>query len=341
MRAAIEHWRSVAPVSAARAPDSPFAVSAWTARRRAFTLVEMVVVVAIILIVVVLIVPATSALWEQRKVADARNTIHGLLANARIRALQADGVETGLFFYLDDAGIQRVATIEQAEPDSVIWSGVFRITGDRDQVMPAPMRAVPRYIVEVPRNSTEYPDRFQDEEVQNNDFYNPPRDTDPAQRHRNYFTLIYSGRGELLVNRDVFIVDSDADRNDIGDRTGMFVGGDCLLTPGNDPLPIRQYYSRRDGIRPFDPASPTTERTDLLRACTAGNNPVAVNLFSVDGVLVYDDAAMNQLRINVPATDGREMRSYLQKNAQPFYIGRMTGSIIVGPVGNTQVGATP
>lgn len=311
-----------------------------TASCRAFTLVEMVVVVAIILIVVVLIVPAASALWEQRKVADARNTIHGLLANARIRALQADGVETGLFFYLDDAGVQRVATIEQAEPDSVLWSAVFRITGDRDQVMPAPMRAVPRYIVEVPRNTSEHPDRFQDEEVQNNDFYNPPQGADPPQRHRNFFTLIYSGRGELLVNRDVLIIDSDADRNDIGDRTGMFVGGDCQLTPANAPLPIRRYETRRNGIQPFDPANQVTGRDDLLRACTTGNNPVAVNFPSVDGVLVYDDAAMNQLRINAPTTDGKEMRAYLQKNAQPFYIGRMTGSIIVGPVGNTQQGTT-
>ncbi len=290
------------------------------------------VVIAVAVVLLSLVVPGANALWTQRRIADAENTLQGLLLNARMRAMQADGRETGLLFYLDDFGVQRVATIEQAEPDSHVWADVFRITGDRDQTMPAPMRAVPRYVAEPDAiGPSDDHETFSFEELSGNSFLNPPRNSYPAQRHRNFFTVVYSTRGEIRPWRDVLLIDLDVNVDGKGDRTGLFVGDGDPDTV--DPDEIAKWYTQREGPAVFDTTRPSPARSDLI---AQPGELAAINFPSVDGVLVYDDKEMNRLRIGNPVTDGKEFRTYLIKNAQPFYISRITGSVIVGPVGGTQ-----
>ena len=45
----------------------------------------------------------------------------------------------------------------------------------------------------------------------------------PAQRHRNFFTIVFSPEGNLYPNlrRYVLLLDKDLDENGLGDRTGL------------------------------------------------------------------------------------------------------------------------
>ena len=88
----------------------------------AFTLVEMIVVVAIILVILGIALPALTTLWDERKVSEAQNTIQGLLMTTRAKALQAvSGVDSGIFFFIDAEGVQRIVSIERANPGDLVW----------------------------------------------------------------------------------------------------------------------------------------------------------------------------------------------------------------------------
>ena len=312
--------------------------------RGAFTLVEMVVVVAIIVLLVTIVLPAANALWGQRLMAEAENTIKGLLMTARTNALRASstenqqfmyyedvgdpprpasGGESGLLFFVNAAGQQRVVSIAQLKTGDPAWGNVFGVTPERDLGLPTPMRVVPRYVVREP-GAVEATEEFSDQELANNDF-GDPNDADTAQRHRNFFTLIYSGAGELLTWRDVLVYDEDADDDGVGDRTGLAVGASA-----GSPN-VGEYHLRDGRVGPIDPRPGSSIEIPYL--ITGGYDgpssspPIAVNLPSVDGLLVYDDALFNEF----PSAEGK--RDYLLEFAQPFYINRLTGDVIRGPSG--------
>ena len=195
--------------------------------RAGFTLIEMVVVMGIVLVLAGLVLPAASSMWEERKLASSHTIIQGMLQTGRSRAMRAGGVETGLFFFVDRRGVQRIVSIQQDSEHSgdIAWENVFRVTGDRNYTVPAPMRVVPRYVVDTDRAEHLI---FTADELANNDFEVLAENTNNAQRHRNFFTMVFSSEGQLLVRRDVLILDQDNDRGgenpELGDITGLSVG---------------------------------------------------------------------------------------------------------------------
>jgi type II secretory pathway pseudopilin PulG len=313
----------------------------------------MLLVMTIVVIMLTLVLPAAQDMWEQRKVSDAQNTIRGLLMTGRARALRPGGEESGLLFYVDNRGTQRVVSIEQDATGNsdckaaciennegdvcrnscdAAWENVFRVTEDRQHRLPSPMRAVPRYVIESKGDNTEI---FSAEELANNIFDPATSDGiefDQAQRHRNYFTMIYSSDGRLLVRRDVLIRDDDLNstNNDdrFGDLTGMTVGYDYA---GN-AADVLLFYSQDDN-NPISIDSsdlPTSNLKAVPFLVIDVDDDVAVNFPSVDGLLVYDDALFNNLESDL------DKRAFLLETAQPFYVSRMSGAVIRGPVGEAQ-----
>ena len=300
----------------------------------------MVVVVATILILVTLIVPAATSLWRDRRVAEAQNTISGLLMTTRARAMQSGGAETGLFFYVDEQGVQRIASIAQdaakaSNPATAAnWANVFRIAPDRDYALPAPMRAVPRFVVDDPAQDATGLRTFDDDELANNDVINPVNTEDPFQRHRNFFSLVYGGNGQLLFLRDVLISDKNDDAGAQPPTSGSQVGDVTELVVA-DETKVNTYHV-------VDAAGVATKRD--LKNLNDGPTPpddffvvdpdkVAINFPSVDGLLVYDESLFSS------AGSAEQKRQYLLDAAQPFYIHRLTGAVIRGPVGeNVAVG---
>jgi type II secretory pathway pseudopilin PulG len=299
----------------------------------------MVIVISIIILLAGLVLPAASQMWRDRKLADAQNMVSGMLMVARAKALEGNAGETGLFFYVDDQNVQHVAAISQDSGDGrnnwqtqSQWQNVFTVTNGRNYSIPAPMRVVPRYTVCEPvgnkstcdPNAATPPPAYtlvSNDELENNDFANPPAGTDVAQRHRNFFAIIYSPNGELKVNRDVLIrdVDADCDENPGGDVTGFHVGTSDCNTPG-----VARFYAK-DSETPYTPVNmPTNATVDYL---VSDKNDVALNFPSVDGMLVYDDSLFNE------SGDASAKRKYLLQSAQPFYIQRLTGAVVRGPVG--------
>jgi len=282
----------------------------------------MVVVVAIILVILGLVLPAASTLWGQRKTAQADNAIQGLLMTARAKAMRADGVETGFLAFVDGEGNQHLVTIEQHR-DNIhypAWQNVFVITGQPDQVLPTPIRAVPRYVVIEPGQGQEEWEVFRGEELANNDFNNLPKDQDQTQRHRNFFTLVFSTDGQLIQNRDVLIQDADAEENRFGDRTGLHVG-----PGGSKPPTTTKFYLRDGNEQDIDPTGDGIAIPFLV----TDDQDVAINFPSIDGLLVYDDSVFNDL--TVP-----EKRSFVLQRGRPLYVSRWTGAVIRGPVGETE-----
>lgn len=329
-----------------REPTPHSAFSIQHSALRAFTLVEMVIVIGIIILLAGLVLPAASQMWRDRKLADAQNMVSGMLMVARAKALEGNAGETGLFFYLDDQGVQHVAAISQdpGDPANTTWQtesrwhNVFTVSENRTYTLPAPMRVVPRNAVCGEAGSgtacdgyDEKYELFSSDELANNDFANAKIDADHqvGQMHRNYFTIIYSPDGELKVARDVLIRDVDADCNENpgggGDVTGLHVGTTDCSVPN-----VMQYYKQDqnntpDNICPKNPPQPV----DYL----VTNSDIAINFPSVDGLLVYDDSLFNE------AGDAEARRKFLLESAQPFYIQRLTGAVVRGPVG--EVPATP
>ena len=291
--------------------------------RGAFTLVEMLVVVAIILVVLGLTLPSLSQMWDQRKVAEAQNTIQGLLITTRANAMQADGIQSGIFFFVDAGGTQRIARIEQVDPSTPHWANVFAIEEGTLYSLPAPMRVVPRYAVTV-EDSDNAPYAFGPAELVNNDF-NLPASTNIGQRHRNFFTMVFNSRGELLVWRDVLVQDRDADGNLVGDVTGL-----SIRNASGDPE-ITEYWPA-DGAAPEKLARfPANAHVPgLITEADGPTKGTAINFPSVDGLLVYDDALFNE------AGNAATKRNFLLESARPFYVNRLTGMVITGPAGEGQ-----
>jgi len=287
-----------------------------------FTLIEMVVVVAIILVILGLVLPAASTLWGQRKTAQAVNAIQGLLMTSRAKAMRADGVETGFLAFVDGEGNQHLVTIEQHRDNlhDPAWQNVFVITGQPDQMLPTPIRAVPRYVVIEPGQGQQEWEVFRGEELANNDFADPPDGTDQVQRHRNFFTLVFSTDGQLIQNRDVLIQDADAEGNRVGDRTGLHVG-----PGGSNPPTTTKFYLRDGNEQDIDPTGDGIAIPFLV----TDDQDVAINFPSIDGLLVYDDSLFNDL--TVP-----EKRSFVLQRGHPLYVSRWTGAVIRGPVGETE-----
>lgn len=304
--------------------------------RSAFTMVELVVVIAIILIIVGLAAPAATTMWAQQKQAQTENAIQGLLMTARARALQADGVESGFLAYMDEQGNQHLAPIEKAVATAaevetlalqlnldvgqartaadLAFQDVFIICDEPDQILPAPMRIVPRYVVDgEPTGSNVTYLGFADEELTDNDFNAVAKDQ--AQRHRNFFTLIFSTDGELLVNRNVLIKDenSNSAKDSLGDRTELHVAPE-----------VAQYFSRVSG-QPLE-IDPTGSGILVDNLIADPNGDVAINFASVDGLLVYDDSSFKGLA-------AAEKRPFLVGTGRPIYVGRYTGALVRGPVG--------
>jgi len=193
------------------------------------------------------------------------------------------------------------------------------------------MRVVPRYAVEDPNDpkwtgvdsAKVKAATFSDQELANNDFTTLPTGGDQAQRHRNFFSMIYSSGGQLRVWRDVLIHDSVGDwkNNPNGDVTGLIVGG-----AGTPPAQVSKYYDQANVAQNIDPK--VVEKIDSL-VTDAGNRDVAFNFPSVDGLLVYDESLFSN------AGTAEQKREYLLNAAQPFYVHRLTGAVVRGPVGET------
>lgn len=308
------------------APSNPPRHKRSTAAHQviAFTLVEMIVVVAVVLIILSLALPAMNSLWEQRKSAETLNTLQGLLMTAHARSLEAGAVETGFFAFVDANGVQHLVAIEQ-DADRLgdpAWENVFVLRDDPDHVLPSPIRVVPRYAIEnATTNPTAQPvDLFDEAELANNDIDNPP--ADQAQRHRNFFTMIFSTEGQLLVARDVLIQDVDqiTDRgaNPVarGDRTGLRVGPG----PSQAEATTTSYFDVKTDAAVLFPGGAK------LPHLITDENDVALNFPSVDGLLVYDDSLYRALTVE-------EVRGFLLEFAQPLYVNRLSGTLVRGPVG--------
>ena len=326
----------------------------------AFTLIEMIVVVGIVLILVTLVVPAASAMWNQRKMADAENAIRGLLMTSRAKAMRADGGKHGLFFFVDEQGVQQIALIRQVDVDDLIQRGllnldpdpivnrnlirqfryelilqnVFAVVEDRGGTLPAPIRAVPRYVVARVAGEPDDANHFSDVELSNNDVLSPQPNTNNVQRHRNYFTMIFSTDGHLLIGIDALILDTnELERTKaLGDFTGLPVGDDGVSNP---IVPVvENFYDRADLPVCIDPVP--VDGCQLLPLLvvdnTNANKPVAISFPSVDGLLVYDDSLFNEFDVD------KDKREFLLRTSQPMYVNRLTGSVVRGPVGEIALG---
>lgn len=301
-------------------------------QRRAFTLVELVIVLAIVSLLLALIVPATNAMFRDRKFADAETLLQGMLKTARADALRAEGVETGLLFYLDAGGRQRVVGLrkETRHIGEPAWENVFVITPERTFALPAPIRVVPRYAVEPP-DPDDDAHTFSDVELANNSFLDPTPPYNANQRHRNVFSMTYAGDGQLFVDRIVLVMDQDADGDGYGDVTDMFGAGK------DDPAD--HYFDREGERQEFPPLNglpstvpdkkkPGVQEDEFPLVIVDPAEPkTALNFPSVDGLLVYDDDTFRE------QTDAAAKRAYLLETARPYYVNRYSGEVIPGPRG--------
>ena len=301
--------------------NSQFSIrySLFAIRHSAFTLVEIVVVVAIILILVGMVVPTVSTVWEERKAAEAETMVDGNLITARAAA-QLSGKRRGLFFMVGNDGVQRMFPIEAepfdpANPDDGSASeeaaaNRFRIADDNEVALPAPYRVAPRAVVDDGADDDFY---WSEAEIVRTVFEYDEAGYDQFERHRNFFAIVFSDNGRLLVHENVLIhdPDDDGDPRSLGDRTGLAVADvDNWLTPASAPL------SASGGTL-----------TDMI--CEGSDN-AAINFPSVDGLLVYDDAAFGE------QVTGPQKRQYLLDYGQPLYLVRLTGQVIRGPKGGNE-----
>ena len=326
-------------------------ISPGALSRRAFTLIEMMVVVAIVLVILGIALPAANSLWNNQKLSDAQNAVKGMLTTARVKAQQPGAIalqretvhdpappatpddlvvsgESGLFFFLDDSGVQRIVSIVSmaqtgrqqptAPPNRLAYRDVFLVTAERSFSLSPPLRVVPRYVVEGESSGTASHLIFDEDELANDNYVAPAND--PTQRHRNYFTMVFSSDGELRVWRDVLIRDDDVDGDGLGDLTGLPVGYD---SSGPTAI-VKRYYAQDGATTKIDPTDGELAIPFLIVESNRGD--VAVNFPSVDGLLVYDDAVFQSY-----PTPG-DKRSFLVRTAIPFYVNRLTGAVVRGPI---------
>jgi len=285
----------------------------------------MLVVMSIVLVLAGLLLPGINSMWAERRIAETQTLVQGMLQTARSRAMRAGGTESGLFFFLDDSDAQRIVSIEKdkAHSGEVAWENVFLVTGERQYKLSRPMRVVPRYIVDV---GTDAKLMFGDEEIMNEDFTQLGANINNAQRHRNYFTMVFTAEGQLVVRRDVLLLDKDADplgssRHGFGDITGLPVSPD-------NPATLTSFFNQDDEHETTkdDPVTFTPAKLPNLIIGTLAEN-VAINFPTVDGLLAYDDSAFSEL------DTAAAKREYLLESAQPFYVNRYTGAVVRGPIG--------
>ncbi len=326
--------------------------------KQAFTLVEMIVVVAIVLILVAVGTPAVQSMWANQRRIDTLNIIQGMLTTTRAKAIQGGDGELGLFFFLDANNVQRIASIRRATAShlrtalednlyplpvgltnptnlsvyELALGNVFEVTPDRIYTIPRPTRIAPRYVVEDTLNqpAAQTWDLFTPAELANDVFGTLASGTDNNQRHRNFFTIIFTATGEVRPGRSVLILDMDTLQEDPpkGDITGLPVGFDTAASAPN----VNRYFIKNDTassllIDPSNGWSIPFLVNDQTQTTTAINFP------SVDGLLVYDDALVKEL------DDPEDKRAVLLRTAVPVYINRLTGAIVEGPIGET--GETP
>lgn len=308
----------------------------------AFTLVEMIVVMAVIVILVSLVVPAATTMWNQRKIADAHNSINGILRTTRAKAAQGRLGDAGVLFYLDDRGIQHAATIaripldpDAAQPDGPAipwqsdpnWRDVYTVVPGRTQALPAGMRVVPQYalIDQQQANDANPPlashQWFSNDELANEEFENLAADGDQGQRQRNHFAVLFSADGRLMTDRNVLVRDVDLDDDDPGKGKGDITG---LPVHADTATPLSRYYDRKQsGPQTFDN---NYTLPDFLVIPGEGQS-VAACFAPVDGLLVYDDALFKE------AATPADKRQFLRDQGQPFYVHHLTGAIVKGPTG--------
>jgi len=294
-----------------------------------FTLVELLVVVAIIVLILGIVGPAVTSMWNQRLESQAQIVVAGALQSVQMQARTRG--ERGLLFYLD-GDAQKIAVIESAHevldghstttPQATltqpnIVADCFRVMEGMIYRVPSPYRAMPRAVLDTNTLGNEG-NTWNDIEVNHEDVFSSP--ASPAagnQRHRNFFTVVFGPDGRLRVGRDVLIYDPD-NRTGLGTQEGVHTYYDGGGTDG--PLP--------QTIAP-DGGYVATQVDGLV--ATPGSSPIALNFPCVDGVLVYDESVFKELPRAGPGEQDR--RDWAARNGQPYYINRMSGELVRGPVG--------
>ena len=289
--------------------------------------------VAIIAALLGLIVPSVNSMWRESKNAETEQMLTGALAATRAQAYH--NKQRGLFFMLD-GDVQKIYPIEAEPPDPTIYTDPavthedtepafavtdgmaanrFKISDGKVITLSKPFRVVPRAVVDV--NTTgATADTWEADEINRQD-YAANLASNELQRHRNFFTMVFSTDGQLLVGLDVLIHDPDSfldesKEDEKGDRTALEVG---------DP---NQWYTRT-GLAQIGPVA-----SSKLPHMLVDEADVAMNFPSVDGLLVYDDSSF----MEQPTADLR--RKFLLDTGQPLYVSRLSGAVIRGPLGENE-----
>jgi type II secretory pathway pseudopilin PulG len=272
------------------------------------------VVIAIIGLILGLILPGVSAMWDQRLEAQAETVAAGALRSVQMQARNTG--ERGLFFYLED-GVQKIAIIESAtsvkNPCSSsgpitaqqALADCFEIVSGFDQRFPPPYRVVPATIFS-----------WSDDAINRLDATALGGNRDTNQRHRNFFSIVFGPDGGLIVGRDVLVYDP----------TGL---------TGLAPADSTEYYNGSGTPTDFLIASGACLR---MIADAAAEGHAAINFPSVAGLLVYDESLFQEIVDPTEPPPGGAAtaglrRQWLQMNGRPYYVSRLTGSVIRGPVG--------
>ena len=299
-------------------PDvTPTAAGKLLASRNSFTIIELVVVLTIIALLMTVVLPGISDMWEQRKIASAHNTLIGAINLAKMTALEKR-TESGLFFALDE-DVQRIYPIESAQdPDNRAETQyTFKAVDGKVITMPKPMRAAPLNVFE--RGTGLFGmaldvATWSPNEIANDDYRD--RDTTLSylkgpQRHRNFFTLIFSSEGELIVNRDVIVQDTwEATFTSQTFPTGGAPGPKTGLIV-HDTLKMPLYNTTDDDV-PVD-----TEYAIV----DSQSNPDAVNFKSVNGVVLYNEDVLKM------QGDMTLQLKYMHERTRPLFVHPITGTI--------------